>query len=108
MAESDVLAAIADVKDKVKDVKDKVKDLKDILDILMDPTKKIQIWQNCHKCKGDGFVLDVGVGGLDPTEDPDYTPLPGQPEPSQITCPVCNGVKRFAWGWQATQPEVTP
>jgi hypothetical protein len=61
--------------------------------------KAYKIWKNCHKCQGDGLVLNVGATGLDPTEDPNYVPLPGQPEPESITCPVCKGEKRFVWGW---------
>ena len=106
MAESDVLAAIVDLDDDVKNVKNKVKNIQDSLDALMDPTKKLKIWIDCYHCKGDGLVLNTGYVGLDPVD----VGVPQIPPPpvEQITCPICKGAKKFVWGWQETNPEVTP
>jgi len=56
-----------------------------------------KLWKDCEKCKGDGLVRDEGLYGVDPTE------TPGSPEGPQITCPLCKGAKRFAWGWCAEE-----
>lgn len=55
-----------------------------------------KLWINCAKCHGDGVVLNyAGKDGVDPL---DIT-LPEGVTPDSMTCPGCNGAKRYPWGW---------
>lgn len=102
---------IDEVWEQCQDIKTSLNALNDLhpikvkLDAMADPTKMFKIWEDCDKCHGDGLVLDYAtVDGIDPL---DIT-LPPDANPSTKTCPKCKGAKRFAFGWQETNPTEYP
>ncbi len=97
--------SLEDIWDELQTIGNKVQHIKSNLNDLMDPEKGLKIWKDCAKCHGDGLVLAIGAAGLDPL---DVGGTPPEVPPATVTCPICNGAKRFQWGWQETNPSEQP